>query len=386
MTNKKQNMKFNRYTFLLFAVIVFLCVYAISMMNTLANQISDYWTILSPLIIVLLTFIVLVTTKVKYTQFARFWFFWIIWIFFEVLAGKTGSEKGNLFRMMLAPTAFLFFYVVSLKCTNSLKKIIFGFIVLFLVTFYWSITKSLEGISNLNLVQTNYVFWPVCCAPVIFLITNKQFKRLLIGCMLIGIVISQKRSVVIIAILVFVFVFLTGRRSFKQSMSVIILLAIGYFFFNYYFTDNLLTIQSRMEMMSSDEGSGRLPIYEIVWKSITNLNYGDIIIGKGFGTITQIGFTNAHNDFLQILYEYGIIGVLLYFLLIYHILKQLQMTKKHLENGQSVVLAEGTSFIIFIVLGLVSNLVVSYTFFVFLCCFWGFIEGRYITVNQKEIA
>ncbi len=377
-------MKFNRYIILLIAVVALLAVYAYSMMNSLAMLTSDYWTILSPLIIVLLTLVVLVTSKAHYTRFAQFWFFWILWVLFEVLIGKTGSEKGNVFRMLLAPMAFLFFFVLSQKSHISQKQLIGALVTLFLFTFYWSVTNSLAVTKEYDFLQTNYVYWPICCAPAIFMVHNKKFRWLLIGCVLVGIVISMKRSAVIIAFLVLVFAFLTRGRNFKQASYVMVLLFIGYFFFNSYFSDNLLAIQDRMSVIISDEGSGRLPIYQTVWTSITSFNAGEILVGRGFGTITQTGFSNAHNDFLQVLYEYGIIGVVFYILLIFRAVKQLQIINKNLDYERSVVIAEGTSLIVLVVLGLVSNIVVSYTFFVFICCFWGFIEGGYIYVSQSK--
>lgn len=354
------------------------------MMNTIISQSSNYWTIYSPMIIVLLSFLLMMTSNTHYTQFGRFWLFWIAWIVFEFIFGKTGAEKGNIFRMMLAPMSFSFFYIVSKRGIRSEKYVIWGFVIIFLLSLLWSIQYSLRSMEEMDFLQTNYVFWPLCCAPFIFLV-NHKIKWVLIGLMIFGIVISMKRSAVIIAILTLLFYFWAKGRNLKRSMSTLALLIVGYFLLSIYYSDYLLVIEDRMEMMSSDEGSGRLPIYEMVWRHISNFDIGDVIIGRGFGSITQTGFSNAHNDFLQMLYEYGIIGLVFYIALIFRSCKQLWIINKIAVNN-SVLIAEGSSFIILIVMGLVSNLVVSYTFFVFLCCFWGFIEGKYISHSQIRIA
>ena len=114
-------------------------------------------------------------------------------------------------------------------------------------------------------------------------------------------------------------------------------------------------------------------IYEDVISHM-KLNY-DLsawVIGSGYGSIVATNHTNAHNDALQMLYEFGIIGLMFYFWMLYLMLKKLfQLYKiKH-----EYFTAYATSVIVVIVLGLVSNLVVFYSYFAFITFFWGAIDG-----------
>lgn len=366
------------YTKYTVSALLLLIIYAYSMMSSIATLSSNYLTIIAPMLIVILSLTLMVLRKVRFTRFGRFWLLWVIWILIEIIIGKTGQEKGNIFRMLLAPMSFFLFYTVSRNGEYARKPIVWGFAILFLLSLYWSVRYSLIVINENDFLQTNYVFWPLCCAPFIFLINNKWVKIVLIWLMMLGVVISMKRSAVIIAILVIISSFILQRRSFKQSLSIIIVLVISYLLFNIYFSDYITMIQDRMGLMTEDQGSGRIPIFQVIWKDIMNFSLLDILFGRGFGTISETGHTNAHNDFLQVIYEYGLIGLVYYISLITRVLKQLKITNNAFKNDSSIIIAEGVGFIILIVMGLVSNLVVSYTFFVFLCCFWGYVEGQYL--------
>jgi len=76
-------------------------------------------------------------------------------------------------------------------------------------------------------------------------------------------------------------------------------------------------------MEQLDEGSGRNIIYAKIlkgwWESD---NYWNVVFGYGFAASKDFAGTFAHNDWLELLSNFGILGVLLYAIIFYTTGKQ----------------------------------------------------------------
>ncbi|MBQ3946470.1 MAG: hypothetical protein II670_12820, partial [Alphaproteobacteria bacterium] len=102
---------------------------------------------------------------------------------------------------------------------------------------------------------------------------------------------------------------------------------------------------------------------------------GDWILGRGYGSIVLSRHTNAHNDALQMLFEYGIIGLFVYIAMFIYAIKRARVLRR---NNSEYYLGYAISIVIFIVLGMVSNLVVFNSYFAFICAFWGIVESKLV--------
>ena len=78
------------------------------------------------------------------------------------------------------------------------------------------------------------------------------------------------------------------------------------------------SLLERFALEDTDTGNERLPIWEETVEAFTQGNAYALVLGQGFGTsreVVQRGFgalTSTHNAFLQILYEFGVIGIALF--------------------------------------------------------------------------
>lgn len=79
--------------------------------------------------------------------------------------------------------------------------------------------------------------------------------------------------------------------------------------------DSLL---ERFTLEDTDTGNQRLPIWEETVEAFTAGNAYALLVGQGFGSSREVvqrgfgGLTSTHNAFLQILYEFGVVGLTLF--------------------------------------------------------------------------
>ena len=163
---------------------------------------------------------------------------------------------------------------------------------------------------------------------------------------------------------------------------LLILVALGgaYYLVSHYFLDDLFSVIGRLEEISEDQGSGRLGFYDIISNRISNFGLIDWLLGRGYHSIWETGHTNAHNDALQVLYEYGLAGLVVYILITIQAIKRIFYLYK---NDSQYAYGYVASIIIYIVLGLVSNLYAYNTYFIFICAYWGLMEGEIISKKKN---
>lgn len=326
-------------------------------------------------------------------HFVILWFFWIIWMFLYFFLGLGGGGSAGIFRVWFCPMSFLFFYMVSSK-TDSVEKIsIVGFIVLYVLAYYLTFYELFNFQSvqfGKDVGRTNLVFWCLCSLPFILLIEKNWAQVVTLLLTVFIVILTAKRSAIIAIGLILLLYVSSKMRGRNKTRNIIFIIIAGvglYFVVTHYIMDTFLGVMERMSEMQEDKGSGRLIGYNDAFSVMENNTLIEWFIGRGFGTITLSGHTNAHNDALQLLFEYGFIGLVYYILLIFYSWKRVRLLHK---LKSPYYFAYITSFIIFIVLGMVSNLVVFFLYFAFICAFWGVVEARiqnnpYVRLSKLSI-
>ena len=112
---------------------------------------------------------------------------------------------------------------------------------------------------------------------------------------------------------------------------VSIALAVAYFFMIWMTSIYDFNMLSRMEQIEEDGGSGRWDR----WVYLVSKFFGDysivrLLFGYGSGAVMDLtGGGHAHNDFVEFLFDYGIIALLLYFVLYVALIKEGISMYKH---------------------------------------------------------
>ena len=334
-------------------------------------------------IIVISLFLLFIKGTIKYkSPFSTFWIVWIIWLFLEFLIVLVGNRNHLSFlHNFFAPFCFLLVYGLCILNSNSEKHLSLGFVVLFLFcgiyAIFLSFTFSITTIEAGTFVS-NLVFWSLCPFVFITLVQKPLIKYVLFIPMIIITIILAKRSAMIILfleLLVFTLYQLKGAKRKKERWSIILYIIVGIIVFGLVtskfsqFADHSL---DRFTSILDDRGSHRLDIYHTSFENIKNFTPPEYFFGKGFGSFVETGHSNAHNDALQLFYEYGFVGLVFYVAFIILLLKRLKVVRKY---ASEYYIGYIFCIIIVIILGVFSNLITFNSYFAFICSYLAMTEA-----------
>lgn len=195
----------------------------------------------------------------------------------------------------------------------------------------------------------------------------------------IAILISLKRGGIIsMTAGVFVYFLVYNFASQKKKIKIFLVLFSVFFLVALFFLYDYLeqasggVISERFQNISVDEGSGRKDIFSNVWGLISNSSLGELLWGHGWNAVRMKIGLSAHNDFLEILFDFGLFVFIAYLLLYWRILKKCI----NLIRVQSFYAAPfAASAMLFLFNSLVSHIVIYPQYMMLLCLFWGLVSS-----------
>ena len=224
---------------------------------------------------------------------------------------------GNVLYAMLS---FLFFSYLGKKQVLTEK---FIFIITFLFTiagaiyYYYAEQLALAKLlSNADSTTVNASVVFLVLFPILFFIKNKLVSLLLFSIYILFLLQSAKRgnivAVVIPSILYIYYLFKDSKGSFRRILFLFITLSIIInYTIDFILEDDYLLM--RYENTLSGDSSGRDIIYAKAWSIWLNSNnIVHYLFGYGFQGMYRLTTRMAHNDWFEILVDYGLIGVFCY--------------------------------------------------------------------------
>lgn len=285
----------------------------------------------------------------------------------------------------------VFVLLGSLSCYNQpqegneLKLI--GVLLLALIVYYFQHYQQnmIIEITTQNIASYTILYF----TPFILCVRNNKYK--IIGMLVIALVVltSLKRGGILALgvgfISYFLFEFLKNNSSKKrqaQYIAIFVLILAGLFYIYTYLeqvTDNALS--GRFLSLENDEGSGRMDTWSWVFSDLRHNSFFDWIFGHGWNAVkNNNGIRSAHNDFLEILYDFGIIVFALYIILY----KRLFGACVKLLKNKSIYAAPlFCSTMMLLVNSLVSHVVFYPKYMVIYCLFWAYVDVK--TKNELII-
>ena len=200
--------------------------------------------------------------------------------------------------------------------------------------YYHTETSAIKASGHENVtVNASSAF--LMLLPLVMLVRNDVIKIICFTVCLLFIIASAKRGNIIAAVIptiCFIILLLKGkdRKSLIRALFLIaVLIAVGGFLYNHFLTDEYLI--HRVEETLEGRSSGRDVIYADAWyawyHSDSIIHY---LFGFGFdGTILhpQMKGMHAHNDWLEILVDYGLVGVVIYLMIFICFYIEIRKTK-----------------------------------------------------------
>lgn len=211
----------------------------------------------------------------------------------------------------------LFSYYLR-RCPNAWPQIragitiMFGFYVFSTLYGAYTIGKTYDRIAVVNLVYSVLVF-----LPWLSLTGGKRMRRLVYGIVFLIVAISMKRGAILVFPLMLVasaFVEAVARkkqlgRSALKTLFVMVLLFAGLLSVDQW-SGGLLTERFSFKQLIS--GSGRFEMYSMILDDLSQSSPWDLFLGRGSGSVEQLLGMAAHNEWLEFLFNFGVIGVVFY--------------------------------------------------------------------------
>lgn len=309
---------------------------------------------------------------------------WIVLMIFTQLFSK--RFVTDIPQVLLWALCFISFYLLIRFNPNRFYCIANWYIVYFCIGFivflFVSVARTALMADNV-LAGTNNIFYPLLILPWI-LVQRKVFLRnILILVLLFAVILSAKRSAMLIVFLTLIPYLYYGfiknkkiplRTRVLSPICLLILFMLIFMKINDSFDGY---IWQRFESIEEDKGSGRLDIYANVYDMQKASTIEGWIFGHGHQGVLRNyngpwGEFSAHNDFQEVLYDYGIIVFFLYLYLYLGLFKRLCF----LYRTKSIFfISYCGSFLLFVIMSAMSHLILYPTYFIFLASYWGAIEG-----------
>lgn len=275
-------------------------------------------------------------------------------------------------------------YYYARRCKN-IKKVLYAVIpfAAVLYVYFWIIYLD-KSINVYGLY--NAVFYPLFFFPFFLVIENPRLKWVSILAFLAIVLVSYKRSALLFLGLAIGYYILQSISSskgvFKKIfviISMIIVIIAGAFLYNYLSVEYNLDWSYRIMDALETGGSNRLTIWSDIFTALKNQRIVDWLVGHGYRTTDLYG--GAHNDYLEILYDYGLIGFGL-FAVICGLLVNYRIKMK--KAGYKYLAPYTVSLIFFFIYGIFGQLFIMPQWFFELCLFWGIIMADFERQGKKE--
>ncbi len=236
-----------------------------------------------------------------------------------------------------------YFIHLSLLCTmylyarrngisNMLILVCFG-IMLVLVLQYSRIYFIANQMGTAHIAMSYY---PLFLLPIVLLHPWKiiRFSSTLI--VMVVLFSSMKRGGIVafvLAMLAYVLIraYVSNAKKIRTYVGLLFTLMIFVAMFVWLGTQENNTIFERFMNIQDDGGSGRVDVWILAWKMITQSQFIDFMMGHGHLSLMKDSYIGlaAHNDLLEVWYDYGFIALVMYLIVYYNWFRQcMQLSKQ----------------------------------------------------------
>ena len=370
-----------------FSIIIGFYFNGLSQSNDYDGTMAPLFVLLLPFGVVVLQLIRLLSLKdvVKLDLLSKSWVYIFCYYIFAFLwgavIGVTSYHYNTIWFIVIPPITWVYFSSI-VKINVSVSEILINWsfwimILLSTISLYF-IPRSINQFGYFASLNTGY--YVLLSYPMVMLNKSKIKKIIATILTIFVVVLSMKRGGVLAVFLsIALYVLVSAKTSVFRKVLVVIIVVL-FLVYMLPIIDNLTggTLQRRIEFTQNlGDEEGRYSMYPIVWHAVWESSFVEVLLGHGHNAIIQndiLHGLSAHNDYLEFLYDYGIVGF--YLLLVYQwrLIKLTWKTRKDKTESLSTIFA----LVSIIVLSMVS-VVYAYHYFLLVIPFWCLIIN-----NQKE--
>lgn len=380
MTNKKTIQAIDKFIVILFFISITIILYNSSRAQSSHSDrtVASIYILFFPFGVAFLQLLRTITVigRCKADALCRSWIYIFIYYLFTLFIDYSSRLKGisyNIAWSIICPPVAWWYFSSFFKIYPSLKDTIislsFWFLLVFSFISLYFIPRSL--LDNGNFASLNTGYYVLCLYPLALLNSNKIKKIVATVLMFIVVLLSMKRGGYVamgLAVLIY-FLFSSTFGFFKKLL--IVGVVVGALFYIIPIVDELTngTMKARYEFSQNrGDEEGRIDMFPKVWGAVWDSSIPEIMVGHGHNAVASdkiVAGNSAHNDYLEFLYDYGIIG---FSLLLFYQWNLLLITIRAYKKGDNL-FATIFAFSIVLVLSMVSILY-SFYYFLIIIPFW----------------
>ena len=341
-----------------------------------------YYVLLLAALSVLYVF--LVKKRHRKNYIARRYTYFMLFIFVMTIFQSVFSPIGSKIEYIHILLPLLLFYF-SMNFPQYLRKE---------CELVWAMTAIALLLSYIFLInysvvsffmpgRTNASYSILYFLPFILCHNRKNLMWAFVALVFLIVALSFKRGGLIAfagAIFAYLFVSQISMKNQKIPITGILLVAIATIaaFFAFVYFDNAYldgSFMGRFETMEETGGSHRMDNYIFYLNYISNDSFINHLLGHGWnGAVRDSGSEfSCHNDFLEVMVDFGLFGFILYILLYFSLVKQcILMVKERNEYAPAL----GASIAMFFLNSMVSHIFIYPWYFSAFALFWGFVISK----------
>ena len=383
--NRNINIKLNVYTFICIIFSIFCVLKVLRGADYSSTQVGGIWNYISLLYYPILIYSALKKRYMKVSSIFVFSFLFCLGAMISVLVmSDIAYTKSFIYRFLMVPYFFLVLSSFYLNYEDNRfceKVFLFTYYVCLFINMYTIMSHQFMGASR---PMASDVYYSLGLLPFMLAFEeNTKRKNLFLIMQFITIFLADKRTGLIGFLSAFtIYYIIDNRATLKTKLKIIvkrIIFAVVILICMYgctLYLDSIygLNIYSRLFNVVEDGGSGRSAMYVKLFNAFTDSNFINQLFGHGINAAgSAIGASYVHNDFLQVLYDYGIINLILFILFYLAIfIAVIKMISK--KSKYAGVFA--FSLIIGLFLSMFSYFLVYYTYVTCIVAFWGVILAK----------
>ena len=371
---------------LLFVLTLFI-VYECSMMfagvDDMAENITAFGTISTFPILLLLAsvlFLILSRNIVKNKVYNNYLVVFLLTYFLTVFWALFYPIESRI--VMFSSILPLCFWLIGDRLNMSYKEKTIRFYVpacFVVLAFFFLINFDAGKLLDKEYAAINASYTVVYLLPFVLLSDKRSVRVVAILLAIVITLMSLKRGGMLsLAIGLTVYFIVYGKIASGKNISIkgiiIALIAvISITFLVLYFNNSMEgLIFNRFTSLEQDEGSGRVDIYRQVRGMISDSSIIGYILGHGWGGVARESplELSAHNDFFEIIFDFGYIAFFLYVVFLVRLFARLF---KMLNKNHHYAPAFATSLGIFLANSLVSHIFIYSWYMLLFTFFWGFV-------------
>lgn len=234
--------------------------------------------------------------------------------------GEIYSGIDNLRAIMgsLLPIFPIFFFTIN-GYLNPKSIRIWTAIYIFVITcqfIAYETVRSELSIYDTDGLTNNIAYYFVALLPAILLFTrNKLMMYVFLFYIMCFLIYGMKRGAIFIGIISIVYIIYRDFKTSSIKKKILIILLFGSIivimaYYIFYLASSNNYFQYRLEQTLAGESSGRDSYYILFWNSFINESSAiKFLFGGGTYYTVRINGNLAHNDWLEILLNQGILGI-----------------------------------------------------------------------------